>query len=351
MNKLMNNSNYRADLKKVRCALGQTDWLEGAAVFITGATGLICSAVIDLLLYCNESGLKNPVKIYAGGRKIERLKQRFGDETGYLKFVEYDTKHAVNFYENVDYIIHGASNSSPELYVSEPVETMLSNVLGAYYLLEFAKKNKTKKLLYISSSEVYGKSKHKEALSETDYSGISVLDVRSSYAISKCAAETLCKSYFCEYGVDATVVRPGHIYGPTALPRDRRVSSLFLYQAAQGKDLVLKSEGTQLRSYCHCLDCASALLTVLLKGECGEAYNISNRNSVITIKQMAGILAAEAGVSLKFDVPDTLEKGAFNPMDNSSLDADKLEALGWRGCFDAETGFRDALRILSALVL
>ena len=116
-----------------------------------------------------------------------------------------------------------------------------------------------------------------------------MLNPRNSYSISKCAAETLCASYYDEYGVDSVIIRPGHIYGPTAQETDNRVSSAWAYCVARGKDIVMKSDGSQIRSYCYCLDSASAILKVMLKGSPVKAYNISNPTSIISIKQMAEV--------------------------------------------------------------
>lgn len=141
-------------------------------------------------------------------------------------------------------------------------------------------------------------------------------------------------------------MRPGHIYGPTARPSDKRVSSAFPALAASGQSIVMKSSGQQLRSYCHCFDCATAILHVLAHGVPGEAYNISNRDSIITIADMARILCDYAGVPLAFDLPAGQEKQGFNVMTNSSLTSDKLEALGWKGKITAEDGFSGMIDII-----
>ena len=74
-----------------------------------------------------------------------------------FSFVAYDASKTNNYIDvHADYIIHGASNASPDMIVKEPVETMLSNFLGMKYLLDYAKETGAKRLLYISSSEVYG---------------------------------------------------------------------------------------------------------------------------------------------------------------------------------------------------
>lgn len=304
---------------------------------------MICSAIVDVLLWCN-SHMDANISIYAAARSTERLLSRFPDgwRNG-LNVVTYDATKPPEFSFFADYIIHGASNASPDKYISEPVDTMLANIAGVSNLLSYARNCHLRKLIYISSSEVYGKLSLGRPLTEMDYGITDILSPRASYPVGKQAAEALCMAYVNQYGVDVSIVRPGHIYGPTASAKDSRVSSVFAMQAARGEDIVMKSAGTQIRSYCHCLDCASAILTVLLCGKSKEAYNISNRNSVITIRQMAEIIARNAGVKLMLDIPTHAEQAAFNPMDNSSLNSEKLYALGWQGVFGAERGFADTI--------
>ena len=222
----------------------------------------------------------------------------------------------------------------------------MANILGIDEFLKFNKTYNVKKLLYISSSEVYGNNRKNAPFSENDCGFFEILNPRSSYSIGKCAAETLCISYAYEYNIDTVIARPGHIYGPTARKQDRHVSSEWAFLAASGHDIIMKSDGSQLRSYVYCLDCAYALLTILLKGSPSEAYNISNPKSVISIRQMGEILAAEGGVKLLNSAPSNEEKKAFNPMNNSSLDGKKLSMLGFNAIFDADTGLSHTIRII-----
>lgn len=336
---------YRKDVYSV-LATAKWDALKGKSVLVTGASGLIGSAVVDLLIGYN---LKNcaGIKIYAAGRNPEKIARRFahGLDAGVIP-VAYDATKSVEFNISVEYIIHGASNASPDKYVSEPVDTLMANVLGVGNLLDYAIRTHAQKMVYVSSSEVYGKLAHGRPLVENEYGDVDILAVRSAYPMGKRAAETLCIGYASQYGVDVSIVRPGHIYGPTSLESDNRVSSLFAREAAKGKDLVMKSAGTQIRSYCHCLDCASAIIAVLLNGASMEAYNISSNLSVISIRQMAEIIAQAASVRLIVDIPSAAEQAAFNPMDNSSLNSEKLEALGWSGCFNAADGFGHTIAAL-----
>ena len=345
---IYDSKQWFSDVDRVFPVLPELDRLAGESVMITGAAGLICSAVTDILIRYNETHAA-PVRILAAGRWEKEMTDRFGLYAGkpYFTYVPYDASKSDNALDvDADFVIHGASNAFPGLITTQPVETMLSNFTGLYQLLRYAKAHRTKRVLYISSSEVYGKKESAAPFREGEYGFIDLLNPRNSYSVGKRAAETLCASFAAEYGVESVIVRPGHIYGPTASPFDNRVSSAFAYAAARGEDIVMKSDGAQLRSYCHCLDCASAILKVLLSGENMHAYNISNPDSIVTIRQMAEILAAAGGVRLVRETATAEEQKGFNPMLNSSLDSRGLETLGWRGCFDAAAGLRETVEIL-----
>ena len=344
---IYNSEQWIQDIDREFMYLEELNELSGTAVMITGAYGLICSAVVDILIRYNETH-DEPIKILAAGINIEKLDRRFKPycDKDYFEHIHYDALKDIKLKSPVDYIIHGAGNACPNMIMKEPVETMLSNFSGMYCLLNQTKEWGTKRVLYLSSSEVYGTKNEKFPYQENDYGYIDILNPRNSYSLSKKATETLCVSYAVEYGMEAVIVRPGHIYGPTASQEDNRVSSSFAFAAAQGKDIVLKSKGSQLRSYCYCLDCASAILKVLLRGENLCAYNISDPNSIISIRQMAELLSEAGGVKLVQGEAGMREKKGFNPMEASSLDSTKLLRLGWKSAFCAETGLSHTVKIL-----
>lgn len=342
---LLESKVYLQDINKVLLNINSFDQIKNKTLFITGCNGLICSSLVDLLIIANTK-LNLNIRIFLASRNVQKTKQRFNNSSC-CEYIEYDSTKPLIFKDNADYYIHGASNASPDIIIKEPVETIISNIYG---LKEILNKAGTNRVLYISSSEVYGNIITDNPIEENQIGTLEILNPRSSYGQSKRTAETLCSSYISEYNSNVVIARPGHIYGPTASKNDIRVSSQFMYNAAEGKDLVLKSEGLQLRSYTYCLDCASALFTILTKGKTGEAYNISNKHSIISIAQMAQLYADYANVKLLFELPKKEEIKAFNPMNNSSLDSKKLETLGWQPCFTKEEGFKNSISIIKELL-
>ena len=342
MDGLLQNPQYRKRLESfVSSVSGQAS---GWRVLVTGAGGLIGSAVVDLLITAGCAC------VYAAGRNVEKLKVRFAGAESVVKPVQYEALRPLEFNEPVDVVIHAASPAAPGDFMSAPVDTLISNVVGLQELLTYAARCQAKKVVYISSSEVYGVKSSEAPLAEDSYGIVDPVNPRSCYAEAKRAAEALCVAAHRQFGVNVSIVRPGHIYGPTAKPSDGRVSSLFAYQAARGQDLTLKSDGAQIRSYCHCLDCASAILHVAASGQSAQVYNVSNRDSVLSIRQMTEILARAGGVQVRFDVPKDEDRQRFNPMSNSSLDAERLEQLGWHGKIPADVGLPETVQILREII-
>lgn len=335
---------YLNDLLRVQDAIANIDRLDHSRVLITGAGGLICSALVDVLLRRNDT-FDAGIQVYAAGRNIDTLRKRFANWTGRqdLHFVAYDAAEPIDCRETFDYLIHGASPANPAAYNARPVETMTANFVGTHNILRYAKDCGAKRVLYVSSSEVYGKKEGSEPYHEQEYGFVDILNPRACYPSSKRAAETLCAAYAQEYGVDAVIVRPGHVYGPTATASDNRASSQFPRDVLEGRDILMKSAGSQLRSYCYVLDCASAILAVLLNGQTGRAYNISNPDSVVTIRQMAQAFADAGNSAVVFENATDAEKRSYNLMDNSALEARELMALGWYGLFDMSTGAKATL--------
>lgn len=341
------NKLYWLDCEHVLQKNSQLLELKKCSILITGATGMLCSSVVELLIYMNQK-YNSEIEIILAGRDEVRLKKRFIGipEEEYI-FIKYDALKEINNSFQADYIIHGASNANPVVYKKEPVETMLANFIGLNNILNIAKKQDVKRVLYISSSEIYGENTTGKPYKENEYGFIDILNLRACYPSAKRASETLCIAYGEEYGVDTIIARPGHIYGPTITREDSRASAQFIWNCVDGSDIIMKSSGLQVRSYCYTMDCATAILTILLKGNTREAYNISNSNSIVSIKDMAKALSKASGNQILFKNSSDNEKETYNMMSNSALISSKLEALGWKACFTIEEGINRTIEVLA----
>ena len=132
--------------------------INGKSIVITGGSGLILSSLVDILCWANIN-LDTNINIYLAARTENEISERFVEYYGnpWLRYVHYDALKPVDFGFRTDFIIHGASNAHPAAYATEPVETLLANIIGIKELLDYAHECRAKRVLYISSSEVYGK--------------------------------------------------------------------------------------------------------------------------------------------------------------------------------------------------
>lgn len=319
-------SEYKKDIQRIFEADLPWEKLSGCNILVTGGTGLIGGCLVEALMM-------NPQRdyhVYASGRNEERARKRFhefsGDEA--FHFIKYDVMEPLDSADQFDYIIHAASNGSPNFFAQKPVEVMKANLYGVSNLIEYGLSHGMKRMLYVSSGEVYGEGDGR--VFTEDYSGyVDCTKPRSCYPSSKRAAESLCVSYIDEYGADIVIARPCHTYGPHFTEQDNRVYAQFIKNVLRGENIVMKSTGEQFRSWCYVVDCVSALLHILLKGECGEAYNIADDKSNISIKELAEIVAETGGKEVVIDAPEATEKKGFNVVKKSVFATDKIKFLGW----------------------
>lgn len=320
-------SSYKNDILQVFNEDLPWDKLSGSNILVTGATGLIGSTLIDLLM----SNPRHDYAVYASGRNVIRAKKRFEQyfSSDFFHFVTYDVMSPIESDIHFDYIIHAASNASPGSFSSNPVEVMKANILGVSNLIEYGIRHGMRRFLYVSSGEVYGEGDGR--IFAEEYSGyVDSMNPRSCYPSSKRASETLCVSYYNEYAADVVIVRPCHIFGPNFTDVDNRVYAQFIRNVLNGEDIVMKSSGEQFRSWCYVVDCVSAILYVLLKGVSGQAYNIADPTSVCTIRQLAEMLANIGNTRVVMKVPSETEKKGYNLVSKSVFSIEKLEKLGWK---------------------
>ena len=319
--------------------------LEGT-FFVTGATGLIGSCLIDVLLYlAAEHG--NKIRIWAASRRIENLKTRFGSaDPNIISFIEHNMANPLQLPDQIDFIIHAASIADPLSYSRFPVETMQANILGTYYFLEYCKNHLSTRFLFTSSFEVYGKIEGKDIYSESDFGIIELNSLRSCYPESKRCAEIMIRSYHQEYRIDCIIARLCSIYGPTMASNDSKAHAQFIRNGLAGEDVILKSKGRQIRSYCYVMDAVSGLFTVLQRGESGEIYNIANEKSVASIATVAQTVADICKSKVVFTEPRQDEKQGYSTPKNCILDNNKMKRLGWEGKYSLFEGFSETISIM-----
>lgn len=301
--------------------------LSGKNILITGATGLIGSTVVDILMHhCEHS-----FDIYALGRNGIRAAHRFSayKDRKNFHFINSDVTTPLSVDIDFHYIIAAASGANPTVYSTHPVEVMKTNFNGVDNIIRYGIEHQLQKFVYISSGDVYGEN-NEERITE-DFSGyINPLYLRSCYSTAKRATETLCVSYAHQYGINVSIVRPCHTFGPYYTEADTRAFAQFINNILKDEDIVLKSAGTQFRSWCYSVDCALGIIYILLKGENMEAYNIADENANISIKQLATIIAQIGNKQIRFENPDHIEMKGYNTITKSVFDTTKLKSLGWK---------------------
>lgn len=342
------NDAYAKDI--IRVANMDLDWekLYGSSVLITGATGMIGTVLIDVFMEKNRSENAG-IKIYAMSRSEERAKERFGCywEMAEFHFLQGDINEAFLCEERFDYIFHCASNTHPRAYSTDPVGTVLTNIVGTNHLLSYAVKHPAKRIVFLSTVEIYGENRGDVDRFDEAYCGyIDCNTMRAGYPEGKRAGEALCQSYISQYGLDIVIPRICRVYGPTMLDSDSKALAQFIRNAVNGQDIVLKSEGTQLFSYCYVTDVVEALLTILDKGVCGQAYNIGDVASDIQLRDLAAILAKAADTKVIFELPDAVEAKGYSTATKAILDAKKLQGLGWKAAHTIEEGLSKTVKIL-----
>jgi len=340
-----NKSLYIEDLERA-LAFGGVEALKGKKFLITGASGLIGMFLIDALMRYNSKADAG-IEIYAVGRNKEKASARLGEyyDSGLFHFIEQDVCNPFPEGLKVDYILPLASNTHPLAYSQFPIETMLINIKGAEHALNLALECDAT-VLYPSSVEIYGNARGEDIFVE-DYTGnLNLSSARSCYSESKRSSEALCLSYMAEKGAKVKIVRLSRIFGPSMLLTDTKASSQFILKSVAGEDVVLKSKGDQFFSYTYVADAVSAMLYVLLNGEQGVAYNVSNKACDVHLRDFASFCAKAAGKEVIFDLPSETERKGYSVATQAILDNSRLIELGWKPAYNMDEAVSKTISVL-----
>lgn len=308
--------------------------LYNSSIFITGSTGMIGQNIVSYIRRLNEKENAG-ITIIAHGRNEEKLKALYGE---YLTEPLFKTAICdvtdLQYDGSVDYIIHTASiTGGSKQHLDYPMRTLGTAIDGTRRVLDLAMYKHCQGVVFLSSLEVYGYTGNAEKnITEADGGYIDTMNPRSSYSEGKRISECLFTAYAKQYGLPAKVARLTASFGAGVSPKDNRVFAQFAKSILAGEDIVLKSTGETVRDYCDALDVATALLTILTSGTPGQAYNVANMDTEISIRNLAQRfidLYPEAGSKLVFDLKEDAAKLGYNPVMRNVLDSTKLMGLGW----------------------
>lgn len=343
MGELKNTKIYQEDVASVLNLKCNFQKLKNKTILITGATGLIGTVLVDMLKLLDERFSLN-LKLLLISRKTVQT------QSDKVKYISHDVNKPFDgiIKEKIDYIIHAASNTHPLLYSAFPIETITTNVFGTYNLLELASNNPECRFLLVSSVEIYGNdTESKEnGFSEKDFGYLDCNTSRAGYNESKRLSETMCQAYKFQKNVDVVIARLCRSYGATLKKDDSKALSQFIRNGINGENIVLKSEGNQFYSYIYSADAASSLIFLLLNGENGEAYNVSDKKSDICLKDLAKLIADFSDTKVIFELPSEIERKGFSKAQTAILDSTKIYQLGWKPQFDIKTGIQRTLECL-----
>ncbi|WP_338744785.1 NAD-dependent epimerase/dehydratase family protein [Pseudomonas putida] len=336
-----------ADLSAMLAAPLPWEALYGRHILITGASGFIGGHVVEALAWLNRSQPQANLQVYALARDLEKLRQRMPwlDIPGELKPLIQDVADPCSLATPVDFIIHAASPASPKDYLQRPVDTIRANTDGTRELLDLARE-KQARVLFLSSGAVYGDNPWQtEAIAEGDFGREDPLGPRACYSESKRLAETLCRAYHSQYGVDARIARISHCYGPGMRLDDGRAICDLLADILHDRDIQLDSDGSASRPFCYVSDTVLGLFHILLRGEAGHAYNVGETQET-SIVQLAEKMIAAAGKAGRLEVRRQARSGPAPAARNAGhFNIDKIRALGWAPLTSLDVGLSKLLQV------
>lgn len=334
---------FSEDIKLI--ADSDINWskLKNKTVLVAGANGYVPQYFVHGFIKRNDLYGDN-ITVIALCRNEKKAEQRFEKYYGRRDFrlILQDVVEPLDYAGKIDYIIDAACQADQKSRYDNVVASFEASVTGCKNMLELARKNRAS-FLFISSIDIYGKNSSGERLKEDSYGALDPLNIRNVYSCSKKAAENLCCCY-SYMGVDCKIVRPSQIMGGGIALDDGRLHIDFISQILKNNNIVLKGDGTPRRTFMYVTDAISAMLTVMLEGETGNAYNVCTEKCEASVLELAQLMAGNAkgrNVEITYNMETRKNDPAVTQVVSVVLgDSSKLRNLGW----DSKISLEEACR-------
>jgi dTDP-glucose 4,6-dehydratase len=309
-------------------------------IVVTGGLGFIGSHLIEVLLE------KTNANIHCLDKETYAADLNFKNKLSSNKRVTFhkidiakneQIKLISSYLNDIDYVIHLAAESHVDNSIYGPEIFVLTNVLGTFNMLEFARQKKIKRFVHVSTDEVYGSIDTEEQLAFLE---TTILDPSSVYSSTKASSDLIVKSYMKTYNLDVCITRCCNNYGPRQ-NKEKFLPKVIL-NAISEQDIPIYGKGENIREWIHVKDHCEAVLSVLNKGKAGEIYNIGTGHTLTNISLVYRVLCLlninESENLIKF-VED--RKGHdFKYLINS----DKIEnELGWKSRIKFNNGLEETI--------
>ncbi|WP_026506976.1 NAD-dependent epimerase/dehydratase family protein [Butyrivibrio sp. MC2013] len=335
--------------------------LEGSDIVISGATGLIGSLLVRSLAAINDMRAAD-IHIYAMARNEDKFRSIYGEafERKDLSLVLSDLTDKKGTIDVLSsalkgrddsralYYFHCAAVTTSRTMVEKPVDTIRAAIDGTEAMLESAHDNNATAFVYISSMEVYGTMDSDKPVTEECMGYVDPLKIRSNYPLTKRMCENLCVAYSSQYGLDVKIARLAQTFGAGVLPGENRVFAQFARSVIRKENIVLHTRGLSEGNYCYSADVVRGLLTIAVKGDNGQAYNVCNEESHTTIAAMAEMVADKLSggiIRIIYDIPEDNVYGYAGDV-RLRLSSSKLEGLGWKPVYGLADSYRRLIEYL-----
>lgn len=315
--------------------------LKNKSIFITGVTGMIGEMITEVFLQLNRQGFHCDLNVVIREKKFKMFKERWQNQ---VNFIIQDLNEPIVCNRHIDYIFHIAGESSVSHKYNIPSQVLRTNILGIYHVLEFAKQNQIKGMLFVSSASVYGNTLEKKMKeSEMENAGLNPMLYFNCYAESKRAGECFCSAYGKQYHIPIKVVRPFLIYGSNLrIEQDGLIQDIINAVRTEQQNIQMKSDGSAIRNFCYITDCVVAMFFVMLCGHSQEAYNVGSIGGTITVKEFVKILTGKINrkkkrINVFWSIDESRKQINYIP------DFCRLSDLGYTSCVSTEQGITKML--------